>query len=101
MMSQYTPLKDQFFYIRFKPREKVVHGEMFGADKVVTVRDGSYRADIFRCVATDDTNIVAQRVYGGYSSDKPYLFVREDATFNPVGPEVMKALEIEFSEQGD
>jgi hypothetical protein len=100
-MSQYTPLKDQFFYITFKPREKVVHGEMFGADKVITVRDGSYRGDIFRCIATDDTHIVAQRAYGGWSNDKPYLFVREDATFSPVGPDVMKALGITFATQGE
>ena len=100
-MSQYTPSKGQCFYVRFNPRQKVVMGEMFGADKVITVQDQSYRDVIFRCVATDDTCVVCTRVYGSFSDGKPQLFARADVTFSPVGPDVMQALNIDFNEQAE
>lgn len=100
-MSQFTPSAGQCFYVKFNPREKVVYGDMGSGDKVIKVQDGSYKDNIFRCIAKDNTHVVATRIYGGYTPKDNYLFVREDVTFNPVGPEVMKALAIEFSEQGE
>jgi len=100
-MSHYTPTAGQCFYVKFNPREKVLHGDLGGADKVIKVQDGSYKDSIFRCIAHDNTHVVATRIYGGYTPKDKYLFVREDVTFNPVGPEVMKALIIEFIEQAE
>ena len=100
-MSHYTPVKGQCFYVRFNPKERVLMGDFGSADKVIKVQDGSYKNNIFRCLATDETHVVAEVVYGSSFSKENYLFVREDVTFSPVGPDVMAALGIEYSEQGE
>ena len=95
-MSQFVPAKGLLFYVFCRPRERVVAGELFGADKVIKQADGSYRGQVFECVATDDTYVVGKAIYGGYSSGdgKPYMFARCDVNFEPVGPDVLAVLEI-------
>jgi hypothetical protein len=95
-MSNFTPTKGLLFYVFYKPRERVVAGEIFGPEKIIKQVDGSYRGQVFKCVATDDTYIVGQPVFGGYSShgDKPYMFARCDVDFAPVGPDVLAVLDI-------
>lgn len=99
-MSQYTPQAGHLFYVKFNPRERILAGDFGAADRVVKVNDGSYRDQIFRCMAHDETHVVAIREYGGFSNGSTYLFVREDVTFNPVGPDVVKALGLNVESQG-
>ena len=95
-MSKYYPQPEHFFYVKCNPRVKVLHGDLGGGDKTITVQDGSYKEDIFQCTATDDTHIVCNRVFGGFSNKQPKLFCKDDYTFAPVGPTVLASLQSEF-----
>lgn len=83
------------FYVTVKPikRQVVLEGDVFVADtvKTVTHTDGSWRADIFRAVAKDESHLVAKKLTG-YKDDTPYLLRIEDYVFSPVGPDVAKAM---------
>lgn len=95
-MSHFIPTKGLLFYVFYRPRERVLAGEMFGPDKVIMQADGSYRGQVFECIATDDTYIVGKNIYGGYRSgdSSPTMFARCDVNFEPVGPDVLAVLEI-------
>ena len=97
-MSKYNPQPEHFFYVKCNPRVKVLYGELgAGGDKTITVQDGSYKEDIFQCIATDDTHVVCKRMFGGFSRDRSYLFCKDDYTFSPVGPTVLAVMQSEFS----
>lgn len=94
-MSSYTPTPGHFFYVSVKPmKREVMTGDHTATElKTVVVQDNSWRKDIFKCLALDDTHLVAQKKTG-YSGD-PKLFHLGRYDFAPVGPTVMKAMGLE------
>lgn len=94
MTMCFIPPKRTFFYVSARPRQRTV-GD-FMSETVITVKDNSYRDQIFTCTGTDSTHVVAQRVFGGYLTDgKPYLFPKDMWEFAPVGPDVALALNLD------
>jgi len=96
-MSRFLPNKGLFFYVFIKPRDRLVENN----DTAVVIRqaDGSYRGQVFKCIATDSSYVVGTPVYGGYDSHtgKTYMFACCDVNFFPVGPDVLAALDISSS----
>ena len=94
----YVPNPNDLFYVQFKPYQKAVN-ERFGDTKVIWQRDNSYDTDVFKCVAVDDTMIVAIKLTGYQFSDKPHVFRRNKIDISPVSPDILKAIGlIEISE---
>lgn len=94
-MSQFTPRAGNHFYVKFKPFERIVCTGLMD-EKVVMVQDNSYRDYVFECIATDDTHVVAKRVWNCFGhASSAQLFVKDQVTFMPVGPDVLDALGIE------
>lgn len=93
----FAPRKGQHFYVAFRPRNMIVHGGMFD-DKVVQQTDCSYRGDVFKCIALDDSYIVGHMASDGvsYQKNRNYMFPRSDVNFAPVGPDVMAVLGLPF-----
>ena len=91
----FIPDPGSLFYTAVKPRlRQVVEGSAFTETKIRTVaeQDGSYQEDIFKCIARDDTHMVAERLTGYHGGDKKYLFRIDGYIFNPVGPTVAAAM---------
>ena len=97
-MSAYIPKKGMHFYVFCKPRQRVIQGNAFEAESVITQTDGSYRGDVFQCVGIDSCYVAGIVAHGGYGSTAAKLFSIADVKFEPVGPEIMAALGIEVSE---
>lgn len=87
----FIPSKGDFFYVTYKPRLRIIGGDMFGnvAEKVVEQTDGSYSGEVFTCIGRDNHALVATKKGGPSPS---YTFVLSKVTFTPVGPEVLQAL---------
>lgn len=97
----FIPFPGALFYLKIKPRSHyVVEREGFMDTKVkkLTEEDGSFREDIFRCVAKDDTMVIAKRLTG-YENEKKMIFRQENYIFEPVGPAVAAAMEFELGTQ--
>jgi hypothetical protein len=90
MASKFNPLPGMYFYTAVNPFERSVE-DMYGDVQTITTTDRSYRGDVFYCMATDDSYILAERVFGG-SNYEPHMFSRGEYTFSPVGPDIMKSL---------
>lgn len=100
-MSTFIPFPGSLFYVSVKPRVRnVVESSGFNDVKVKTLTesDGSWREDIFRCVAKDETHLAALKLTG-YREDKPQLFRLDNYTFSAVGPAIAKAMGFEVQAQ--
>jgi len=93
-MSRFQPQPGMYFYTAVKSYTRDVEDFMGNVTQVVR-RDGSYRGDVFYCMATDDQVLVCDRVYGG-ACYEPMVFVREDYEFTPIGPTVLSTLRPHF-----
>ncbi len=84
-----------------KPRQRVISGKDFDEQQVITQVDGSYRNQVFVCIAADQSYIIGKSAHGGMRYEKEMLtmFARDDVSFKPVGPDVMKALNLQFQEE--
>lgn len=91
MSAKFVPQAGMYFYVAVRPVKHDVE-DAFGNVTTVVRKDGSYRGSVFYCMATDDSYIVADRVMGGYASKEPYLFSLTDYDFDPIGPDVMRAV---------
>lgn len=94
MSAKFVPQAGMYFYVAVRSFEREVD-DNFGNVKTLMVQDRSYRGDVFYCMATDDSYIVAERVLGGISYE-PHLFSRMDHDFDPIGPDVMRVLSQHF-----
>ena len=93
-MSTFTPDPGFLFYAectRILTRE-IPHG-----DTVVTEKYREQSSDhlVFRVVAKDDRVVVADVVFGDTYGNKRRILLRRDFKFEPVGPDVVKALGLE------
>lgn len=100
-MSEYIPPVGHLTYVHVRDRIRMVEtNDKFGSTTIekLVVKDNSYSESIFKCLAVDDTLVVCSVVHGGYSSstNKPYLFRKDQYQFTPVGPTVAKALNLEI-----
>lgn len=94
-MTKFQPQKGLYFYCQVRPRT-VEHEDMFtGEVKTRVLEDRSYQGDVFYCLATDDTCIAAERVFGG-TNFGVQLFTRDEYLFMPVGPDIMAVISKEF-----
>ena len=96
-MSKFIPQKGMYFYIFYKPREVVVAGHLFDADRVVTKTDTSYRGKVFLCKGSDSCYVVGEE--HSRPNDAPYMFTIRDVDFEPIGPEIAAALNIVMSDE--
>ncbi len=96
-MSNFIPDNGTIFYVEKRPIRKDVEG-LFGGVTQAVVVDNSYSSNIFRCVASDDNMVVATLMYASYmvgiDPEQKYLFKINIHTFKPVGPEVLKVLNL-------
>lgn len=92
-MSKFIPRPGMLAYITVLPREHT-HVKENGELAVVTQQDNSYSDQVFRCIAADDTHVLAKCVFGGWLKD-PQLFKLSRYRFDPVGPEIARALNLE------
>jgi hypothetical protein len=88
-MSNFRPCKGDFFYVEFKPRERIVGGFLSDTVQVVKDQDRSYRDDVFVCLGRDDRGLVGQ-LDSGFAS--VVTFIHDEVNYFPVGPEVSEAL---------
>lgn len=92
----FVPNTGDLFYCAKRPlKSQHVVREDFGNERVATVvsTDHSYSTDVFKCVARDDTLIIAERFTGmNFSSASPVRFRISHWTYDPVGPEVRRYL---------
>lgn len=96
-MSNFVPSPGTYFYMQIKPWDRIVESGSFGEATVVKQHDRSYQDEIFFCTARDGTHIVSQRVFGGYNhGNKSRLDKIEERIFQPVGPDVLRALASEL-----
>lgn len=98
-MSEYVPGAGHLHYAKVRDRTRIFEStNPYGQPVIerVAVRDGSYSGWVFRCVATDSTMVVTQPVLGHWiGSEKPYVMRRDQFYFEPVGPHVARALNLE------
>ncbi len=96
-MSNFVPDAETLFYVEKRPFRKDVEG-LFGGVTQAIVVDNSYSSNIFKCVARDNTMVVARMVQASYMTTGQektnYLFKINMHTFQPVGPEVAKVLNL-------
>lgn len=59
---------------------------------VKSLTDSSYKPTVFRCSASDDAAVVADRVYDEYGCTETTLLMKHLWEFLPVGDSVAKAL---------
>ena len=93
-MSKYIPEINHLFYVRVQPRQRIIdldNGFGMPTQQIIMEQDGSYSDWVFRCVGRDDTMLVCKPVYGGWNDDAK-IFRRDGYVFEPVGPEVARAL---------
>ena len=93
-MTTFTPDVGTIFYATAVPQERVHEDRLSGTVTVTKHRDRSYGGAVFECRALDNKMILARaRHYEhSYTPDKIYKFLRQEWTFEPVGPEVAALL---------
>lgn len=88
----FVPSTGDLFYCTKRPlKSQHLIREDFGNERVATVvsTDSSYSTDVFKCVARDDTLIIAERFIGmNFSSASLVRFRISQWTYDPVGPEI-------------
>jgi len=93
---KWLPQPGELFYVTCNVvRERPVENMMGDVIAVTKTRDGSYRTDVFRAVASDDTMLVGEHVRGGYIINEPVIFRRSEWDIAPVGPDVATALNLQ------
>lgn len=102
----FVPNTGDFFYCSVIPRvfDKVVEDPMSGTVSIVKVKheDGSFRGDIFKCLARDNTIVVAKKVTDSFRMNTDYRFTIKGYNFEPIGPEVRKYYKLdEVGEQNE
>jgi hypothetical protein len=90
-MSKFQPTAGMYFYVILNPFTRT-SVDLGGTVTAFKVEDRSYRGDLLYCMAGDDHCVLAERVYGGRNYGGPITLVRENCTFHPVGPEVLRSL---------
>lgn len=95
MSAPFIPCAGDHFYATCTVvYEHVVGGGVLGGQTtVVKQRDRSYENEIMLCIGRDATAIVAKRPQCGYSKE-PLVMKHKNYTFEPVGPEVLSALQL-------
>lgn len=80
------PSAGEHFAVVLLPFTREVPVGMFSETvEKVTTEDRSYRDDIWKCLASDASRVVAQRVFGGYGpSEQPHIFYRPECRFEDV-----------------
>lgn len=101
MSAAYIPEIGSLFYVESKRwcyRGGAIDSILTGVlTKEEKVRDRSYEDRIFRMVAIDDVQFVADAVHGGYRSDERLMLQRRDYDMRPVGSAVAKALGLDIA----
>jgi hypothetical protein len=96
-MSNFVPDTGTLFYVEKRPIRKDVEG-LFGGVTQAIVVDTSYSSNVFKCVGSDNTMVVGRLVHASYmiegQENNNYLFKINMHTFQPVGPEVAKVLNL-------
>jgi len=98
--TTFIPSNGDLFYVTFKMRENNVY-EISSCDSDVVTslnlkkfKDKSYTGDVFKCVGRDDHALAAKNLTGVSYRDAN-TFVLSDVVFWPVGPEMVKALNLQ------
>lgn len=94
MTAKWNPAKGELFYLRFNPRQQLINDEFGTATMVVLHQDSSYKTDIFRMIASDESLVVAEKLTDIYNAGHKYTFATDRITMLPVSPQVANALEI-------
>jgi hypothetical protein len=94
MANPFIPSRGDFFYCCVTPRRisAVSAFEAKVVDRVIT--DNSYKSCIFQCTARDDNAVVAVMAYGDSYNKGTHLFRHDFHSYTPVGPDIIKVLEI-------
>lgn len=94
-MSNFTPDPGTLFYAS----TTIVHvREIMNDNTAVAVRakDRTNNSLVFRCVALDDHAVIADAVWGlGFAEKSRRMLLRSEYTFQPLGPGVAQALDLE------
>lgn len=77
------PSAGEFFSVVFIPFERDEPSFMGGTAEKVLVQDRSYRDDIFQCLASDASRVVAKKLTG-YQFKEPHIFYRPEWQFDDV-----------------
>lgn len=93
---KYTPKKGDIFIVRHKGRE-VLTNDGDGAVVISRIKSMDNSSLIYKCKASDSNIVVSEVVYSEYNTGlkrNACLFDKRDYTFDPVGPDVIRALGI-------
>ncbi len=96
MSTVFTPDEGTLFYARsVRQMDKIVRKDF---DVIITEKfiDRSYSDSIMKAVAHDARMVVADIIFGTGSNftNTRVMFIRSDYVFEPVGPDVIKALNL-------
>jgi hypothetical protein len=79
------PRAGELFAVFLLPFERNDFSSFGDVSEKVTVVDRSYRGDVWRCLASDASRVVAERIYGGsWKGEKPTIFYRPECRFDDV-----------------
>ena len=92
---EFTPDVGTLFYTKSM---RVIVRQVGEGDTAVAVKeaDRSYENHILRCVAVDDSYVVADIEWSDYGTKRRTMLQRAEYAFSPVGPGVVEALGLEF-----